>query len=150
MLQKLLPAQALVAPAQSAGPDHDKALLQLDAMLGGLIATKERNDVERTAERGWREEMAAVVAAGGDVEAVKAAAPIAYALVEPAPDRAVSVDTARPAPAPAPPQRVESDVERMNRINSVPANPPPGPRKVWRDHIDAGGNIIAPYFIPHG
>jgi hypothetical protein len=42
-----------------------------------------------------------------------------------------------------PPGRVESDVERMNRVNSrpVPQHYLKGPPEPWRDYIDADGNI---------
>jgi hypothetical protein len=34
-------------------------------------------------------------------------------------------------------KRPETDVERMARVNSTPANPPPlGPREAWRDYVD--------------
>jgi hypothetical protein len=72
------------------------------------------------------------------------------ALIEPAaaaggPEPPVLVE-----PAPPPPQRVEGDIERMNRVNSTPALPPAREPEPWRKFVDADGNIISPWFIPHG
>jgi hypothetical protein len=52
---------------------------------------------------------------------------------------------------PAPVRRLtEAELqERTARINSQLANPPPGPRPQWRDHVNSEG-IIAPWFNPHG
>jgi hypothetical protein len=56
-------------------------------------------------------------------------------------------------PAAPPPRRVETDLERHERINAAPV--PPGYLKQedelpWRDYIDADGNIASPWFRPHG
>jgi hypothetical protein len=63
---------------------------------------------------------------------------------------AILPSSASAAPVDAAPSRVETAVERMNRVNATPANPPPGPREPWRSHIDANGEIIAPWFRSHG
>jgi hypothetical protein len=80
---------------------------------------------------------------GGDASDSSPRPPLSRA---PAGDPPVLVE---PTPAP-PPQRVESDVERMNRVNSTPALPPAREPEPWRKFVDADGNIISPWFIPHG
>jgi hypothetical protein len=63
----------------------------------------------------------------------------------------VAAGGSEPAPQSAP-QPVLSDVEKMARANSVavPQHYLKGPRESWRDHIDANGEIISPWFRPHG
>jgi hypothetical protein len=132
-------------PEQASGPNYDRALLQVDAMLDSLIAVKRSADVEREADRMWRDEQQAVVAAGGNADSLAVVTPSA------------AQDGVHPSPpaAPAvPPQRRESDVEHMNRINDENRAKIPQhylkQDEPWRNHIGAGGEIIAPYFVPHG
>lgn len=55
MLQKMLPPQALVAPAQTTGPNYDAALLQVDAMLNGLIAPTQSRRARPRSDAEWRD-----------------------------------------------------------------------------------------------
>jgi hypothetical protein len=105
MLQKLLPAQALVAPTPAPegrfGPSAQERLRRL------IETTVLREDPpELEAERAWRDEMQAVAGAGGDVAEVAKPAPFLPAS-EPA-----------AAPSPPPPPKPMSDIERMNAANS--------------------------------
>jgi hypothetical protein len=79
-----------------------------------------------TAERMWNEEKAAVIAAGGNMEPV--AAPV-------------------PAAPPAPPQQTSSQPPLLPRDTPIPANYLKQDEP-WRRHLDADGNIVAPYWRP--
>jgi hypothetical protein len=57
-------------------------------------------------------------------------------------------------PAAVPPLTEE---ERQRQVAEINRKPPPShylrdgqPREAWRDHLDANGEIIAPYFRPNG
>jgi hypothetical protein len=114
-------------PEQNSGPDHDRALLQVNAMIGGLIADKQRKASAVEAECGWREEMAAILAAGGDVR-----------------QHSNGGDTGR-KPAPVEPQPQLP----LPKRGEIPAHYLRQDEE-WRRHLDASGEIVAPYFNPHG
>ena len=129
MLRTLLPEKALVSqppPAETRFSEPHKAKLR--EMIERIVLAPRPEDHERDAERAWRDEYQAIVAAGGNVEAAsKPAGSDAWS------DGAVAHPALSPAaPAAGPPQRRETDIERMNRVNATPANPPRGPREVWR------------------
>jgi hypothetical protein len=125
------------------GPDHRaklKALIER-VVLGGSAV-----EHEAEADRMMRDEQQAIAAAAMPDDKSCASG------------RAQSGDVPSPSPSPSPavpagavpPPRAETDLERMARVNSTPANPPPlGPREAWRDYVDDSG-IIAPWFRPHG
>jgi hypothetical protein len=54
-----------------------------------------------------------------------------------------------PPPPPPPPASAAERARNVERLNSQPANPAPGPREAWRDYVNSDG-IISPWFVPHG
>lgn len=178
MLRQLLPEKALVSspPAADTGPDHEAAFRQIEVQLDNLLEQRRRKEVEtgRCERCGAPLADATNANPGGGDGVFPASPPHAVAgsgppmLVSAAPPRVdvglatVSLPVAdgdaqagagsRPpvppaAPAP-PPKRVESDVERMARVNAqpVPSHYLKQPDGEWRRHLDADGNIVAPYF----
>jgi hypothetical protein len=128
-------------PEQTTSPNYG-AIAEIEAMIDGLLRTREQADHKRDADLMWREEQAAILAAGGNVDLVAAAPAVAK--------RSSADDVSHPAlpaaPAAPPPRR------SMDEIN---AEGPPQhylqkPREAWREHIDADGNIVSPWFRPHG
>lgn len=114
---------------------------------------------ERDADLMWRQERAAILAAGGSIAATAppdwqhapAGGDGLAAVSSPAAERlsaggdgASALPPAAPA-APPPPSSAQTS-PRENK----PSNPPPGPREVWRDHLGPDGSIIAPWFNPYG
>ena len=125
MLRTLLPAQALVAPAPAPesrfGPS---ARERLRALIERTVLTPPVDDpgeLERKAELMRREEMAAVIAAGGSVEA-PAPPP------EPTPTNVVPID----ANSRMPPAHYLKD----------------GQREAWRDHFDGRATGPHPWPLP--
>jgi hypothetical protein len=137
-------------PEQTSGPDHDGTLLEVVANIDGILRVREQADAKRDADLMLREEMAAVLAAGGDVAAIgskPAAGDETQSDSVPPSSAAPTGGGGWPAPEPAPPQppkRVESDVERMARVNAQPVpahylkSTEPEP---WRDYVNADGSI---------
>lgn len=131
-------------PEQTTGPDHNAAVLEIEASINGILRARAQADAARDADLLRREEMAAIAAAGVDV-GLAAVSPAA------ADGRAQGGDVPHPslsaAPANPPPQR-ETNLEKMARVNS--SGPPDRylkqPVEEWRRHIDASGEIIAPYW----
>jgi hypothetical protein len=138
MLQKMLP-QSLVAPVPDARKD-DTAVLEVEAMIDGLLAARAQADAKRDADTMWREEMAAVAAAGGNVD---------LAAVSPAAADGDASDSgvlgSSPSRAPAAPLTAEQKMERANN-QPPPAHYLRGADESWRRHIDASGEIIGPYW----
>lgn len=155
MLRQLLPEKALVAPAPAPAARFDgNARERLRRLIETTVLAGEADEAVRMADVREREEMAACAAAAPD--GWKPAGGVARddsdvphpLLVAPA---APASGTPAVAPASPPrPQRLESDVERMDRINSTPALPPRGEPEEWRKHISPSGEIIAPWFRPYG
>jgi hypothetical protein len=167
-------------PEQNIGSDHAAAFRQIEELLDSQLEQRKRKELEagRCERCGAPLADANNANPGGGDEVFPASPPLAVAgseppvLVSPAPPRVdVSLATVSPsvasgraqdggvsssllpaAPAP-PPQRVETAVERMDRVNSS-ARPPDrylkGPDAEWRRHIDGDGQIISPWFRPHG
>jgi hypothetical protein len=133
MLQKMLPERALVAPAPAPesrfGPSARERLRRLIETTVLAPPVDDPVELERKAELMRREEMAAIVAAGGSIE--------------PAPSI--------PAPvAPPPPERPENVVPFVDataRANST--LPPAGylkQREPWESYHD--GNSMGPHPWP--
>jgi hypothetical protein len=171
MLQKLLPATALVAPALAPEERGDsEAFRQIAEQLDREMATRElkmaRDPDAARAE--FEARLAAAIekhssrdvfdAANTDASnpasgfarygAVSPSAPVEQPLQAaggswPTPEPPVLI-----SPAPPPQPKRESDVERMDRVNSSrpPANYLKQDDSPWRRHLDADGNIVAPYF----
>jgi hypothetical protein len=182
MLQKLLPEQALVAPAAAAdqADPFSGAVAELDALLSQRAFA-----LERRREREAAEMAANPAKACAELEMKIQAAIEKYGtgkseacfgfegntIPDPGGGEVQSRDVAHPSlprapavargehplliePPPAqqqPPKRVETDEEKMARVNATPV--PAHYLKQdspWRRHLDADGNIVAPYFNPHG
>jgi hypothetical protein len=146
MLQKLLPDKALVAPAPA--PDvgeHGAAVFQVETMINGLLRAREHADVKRTADLMWREEQAAILAAGGDVLAA-----VAPSVADGGRAQSGAGVSHPSGPPPSPPLTSEQKMERANNNRQPPAHYLRGEPEEWRRHIGADGSIIAPYFVPHG
>jgi hypothetical protein len=92
------------SPSERFGPDHRA---RLKALIEKTLMVDEVAEAERMADIYAREEMAAIAAAGGNMEA--AASPVP-SLVEPQ-------GTTSP---PTPPPRPLTDIERMDATNSRP------------------------------
>jgi hypothetical protein len=145
-------------PEQTTGPHHDAAVLQVEGMIGRLIAAKEYADHERDADAREREEMAAIAAADDDgwrawrEEMSQPAGGYARrdnsAVTHPA-----LIEPSAPASGPLPltgslaAKRVESAEEKMARVNSTPALPPRG-EQPWKAFEDDGSRTA--WFRPHG
>jgi hypothetical protein len=134
---------------------NDEHKAKLRKLIEAAMRGDEANEAMRTADIREREEMAAILAAGGDIAAaapdwqpapaggdVEGLAAGCSALT--AAERSSAggggssaLPPAAPVVAPPPPQ-------------NKPSNPPPGPREVWRDHLGPDGSIVAPYFNPYG
>jgi hypothetical protein len=116
-------------PEQTTGPHHDAAL-QVEGMINSLIATKQRADHQRDADRMWCDELQAVVAAGGDADSCSKPAGGLDAQRDSVVSHPALIEQDAPASGPsvAPvtpqPQRVESAEEKMARVNSTPAIAP--------------------------
>jgi hypothetical protein len=129
------------------GPSHRE---KLQALIENVVRGSEAQEAEDEATTALKDEAAAIAASSPDgVERAE------RLLISPDKNCAsgdAQSDVRSPSPAPAAPAgatptpRAETDIERMNRVNSTPANPAPGPREEWRNHIGPGGEIIAPYF----
>jgi hypothetical protein len=179
MLQKLLPEKALVAPAAAA--DHVDQFAGANEELSNFLVRRAEN-IRRRDQRLEAELAANPDAARRELEARIQLAIEKYnkPIPDPAPvpnpgggddaarDRSVSLPEPSSLlaaagceppllispvpPPPPPPKRIESDEERVTRVN---AEPPPAHYlkqndSPWRRHLDADGNIVAPYFNPHG
>jgi hypothetical protein len=127
--------------------DADASIAAVVANIDGLLRAREQADHERDADLMWREEMAAVVAAGGDPSFSKpAGGEEAHGSVAHPLSAAPAVSGGEPEPA-SPPRRIETDVERMTRINSTP---PPDhylkqPDGEWRRWVDENGIRSSPW-----
>jgi hypothetical protein len=134
--------------------DADASIAALEGTIDGILRVREQADHERDAERAWREEMAAVVAAGGNVDLTTEHNPASGiarhdeccphpALVAPA----AAVGGCEPAEPTPPPPPVLSDVEKMARANAVqpPANYLKGPDEPWRAWVDENGIRSSPW-----
>jgi hypothetical protein len=104
------------------------------ALLGGDAATHE--DEFDTTQADEQAAIAAAMPDGSDCVGGRAR----QGDVPPSPSPAAPAGAASSAP-----QRPETDIEKMARVNSTPANPPDNRNEPWRSHVNADG-IIAPYF----
>jgi hypothetical protein len=125
-LEKMCGGNLVETPATRFGASHRE---RLRALIEKTLATDEVAEAERMADIYDREEMAAIIAAGGNVEAA------------PAPASSV------PAPVALPPPRPLTDIEKMDRVNSKPALPPRG-AEPWKAFEDDGSKTA--WFKPHG
>ena len=112
--------------------------LNAEAAIDGILRTREQGDPALM----WREEQAAILAAGGDPNSLAAVAPAA------ADGDAQAGAGSHPSSPPAAPAQVETAEEKMARVNnqSPPAHYLKLADEPWRRHIDASGEIIAPYW----
>jgi hypothetical protein len=55
-----------------------------------------------------------------------------------------------PPPPPPPPATAAERQANVDRLNSQPANPAPGPPEEWRKFVGPDGEIRSPWFVPHG
>jgi hypothetical protein len=123
---------------------------KLRALIERAVLSGSAEDAERDADLMWREEQAAIIAAGVD-DLAAAALPAADGDASdsgeqhPPPSRAPA-DAASSAPPPLTPAERQA---RVDALNSQPANPPDQRCEPWRSHVNADG-IIAPWFNPHG
>jgi hypothetical protein len=142
MLRQLLPEKALVSsppPAETRfGPSHRE---RLQALIENALRGNEVEDDEAMRDIYEREEMAAIAASQVDYKpsereanpnCVGGRAQSVGELPAPSSPSAAPADAA-PMPAPKP-QRVETDLERMARVNAEPSNPPDNRSEPWRGY----------------
>lgn len=137
-LERMLNGGSPEAPG--AGPDHDRALIEVERSIQNLINEKDRRAAEAEASNSWREKSQAIVAAGGD--------PDGLAVVTPSPaDGGRAQDGVHPSPpaAPAVPPQRRDDENRAKIPQSYLKQDEP-----WRSYLGPDGSIIAPWFNPHG
>jgi hypothetical protein len=167
MLRQLLPEKALVASSATAdgGDEFAGAKEELSNFLIRRADAIERRDERLDAElatnpdaarRELETKIQAALVKHGKTIPDPAGGPARHdgavslpALVEPAATAGGGWPDAPPQPAP-PPKLIESDEAKHQRINArpVPANYLKQDDSPWRRHLDADGNIIAPYFRP--
>jgi hypothetical protein len=177
MLQKLLPASALVAPAPAdVRGDSDAAFRQIADQLDRQIAVLEvamardparaRAEFEEKLQRAIEKHCGTGNKSGIDSAFARntdpdpsgggAARNTEIAKVAKSVPRDLAAAGSEPPlliepPSPPPPPKRESDLERMARVNAQPV-----PSRYlrqdeeWRRHIDGDGNIVSPWFNPHG
>jgi hypothetical protein len=130
-------------PDQPATFDADRVVADLERSIQGILDVRQlkADPVGGEAQRDSDapHSSSSPAPAGGGLPAA----------VEPAPIPVLVIANTQPAQPRQSPPRVETDLEKMARVNAVPANPAPGPREAWRDYVGPDG-IVAPWFRPHG